>query len=434
MRDIKTRESRAGSVKTIDRASMLSYRMKQATIRGKEQARNYTDHDDQNATAYAEDNTFDMAEDAVYTGESVAKRGMQGAGKLAQNASFERINADNANFAYEMGRKSTENKASTSRRKTGTVTAELSSASEMKLSSTQNSSRLMRGISDAKPNSVITESSTAGRAVPPAIRVKSVEKTFVSGANRTVMSKEKAEAVLKRQYRVKKATDNMRKRAEKAGKGFLVAVRRAVTSSKMLVGSLSVAGSIALIAIIVCTFFGSAFYILGDESNPDYIPGEFVGVGNEAIVEVAAQQVGNVGGRPYWSWYGFYDRVEWCACFVSWCAHKCGYIEDGIIPKFAVVGHGMSWFKNRDQWQGRGYHPKPGDIIFFDWDGDGLGNHVGIVESSDDTYVYTIEGNSGDRCRRRTYFISSSMIMGYGIPAYPAPEAVDPDENIKGKM
>ena len=288
----------------------------------------------------------------------------------------------------------------------------------------------MRSASDSKPAAVRVESSSTGRVISPAIRVRSAEKTFASGANRTVMSKEKAEAVLKRQYQVKKATDSMRKRAEKAGKGFLVAVRRAVTSSKMLVGSLSVAGSIALIAIIVCTFFGSAFYILGDESNPDYIPGEFVGVGNEAIVEVASQQVGNVGGRPYWSWYGFYDRVEWCACFVSWCANKCGYIKDGIIPKFAVVGHGMSWFKNRDQWQGRGYHPKPGDIIFFDWDGDGLGNHVGIVESSDDTYVYTIEGNSGDRCRRRTYFISSSMIMGYGIPAYPDPVAVDLDENI----
>ena len=430
MRDIKTRESRAGSVKTIDRASIISYRMKQATIREREQARNYTDHGDQNATAYAEDNTFAIAEDVVYAGGSVTKRGVQGTENLVKNARFERKNADNANVAYEMGRKSTENKASTSRRKIGTVTDELSNASNVKLGSTRSSSRVMRGISDTKPVAVMTESGAAGRTVPSAIRVRSVEKTFASGANRTVMSKEKAEAVLKRQYQVKKATDSMRKRAEKAGKGFLVAVRRAVTSSKVLVGSLSVAGSIALIAIIVCTFFGSAFYILGDESNPDYIPGEFVGVGNEAIVEVAAQQVGNVGGGPYWRWYGFYDRVEWCACFVSWCAHKCGYIEDGIIPKFAVVGHGMSWFKNRDQWQERGYHPMPGDIIFFDWDGDGLGNHVGIVESSDDTYVYTIEGNSGDRCRRRTYFISSSMIMGYGIPAYPAPEAVDPDEKI----
>ena len=434
MRDIKTRESRAGSVKTIDRASMLSYRMKQATIRGKEQARSYTDNGDQNETAYAEENTFAIAEDAVYVGGSAAKRGAQGTENLVKNVSHERKKADNVNLAYEMGRKRAENQAVSFRRKTGTVTDESGNASNVKPGAVRNSGRLKRGISDPKPVSVITESNTAGRAIPSAIRVGRAEKTFASSANRTVMSKEKAEAVLKRQYQVKKATDSMRKRAEKAGKGFLVSVRRAVTSSRMLVGSLSVAGSIALIAIIVCTFFGSAFYILGDESNPDYIPGEFVGVGNEAIVEVAAQQVGNVGGRPYWSWYGFYDRVEWCACFVSWCAHKCGYIEDGIIPKFAVVGHGMSWFKNRGQWQGRGYHPKPGDIIFFDWDGDGLGNHVGIVESSDDTYVYTIEGNSGDRCRRRTYFISSSMIMGYGIPAYPAPEAVDSDENILENM
>lgn len=418
MRDIKTRESRAGSVKTIDRASMISYRMKQATIRGKEQARTYTDYGDQNATAYAEDNTFAIAEDAVYAGGSAVKRGVQGTENLVKNARFEGKNADNASFAYEMGRKSTENKASTSRRKIGTVTDELSNASNVKPSAARNSGRLKRGISDPKPALVRVESNTAGRAIPPAIRVRSVEKTIASGANRTVMSKEKAEAVLKRQYQLKKATDSMRKRAEKAGKGFLVAVRRAVTSSKMLVGSLSVAGSIALIAIIVCTFFGSAFYILGDESNPDYIPGEFVGVGNEAIVEVAAQQVGNVGGRPYWSWYGFYDRVDWCACFVSWCANKCGYIDKGIIPKFAGVGTGIDWFQDRHQWQKRGYQPKPGDIIFFDWEGNGYGSHVGIVEKSDDLYVYTIEGNSGDKCCRRTYFLHSSVVMGYGIPKY----------------
>ena len=84
MRDIKTRKSRAGSVKAIDRASMLSYRMKQATIRGREQARNYTDYGDQNATAYAEDNTFAIAEDAVYAGGSVSKRGVQGTENLVK--------------------------------------------------------------------------------------------------------------------------------------------------------------------------------------------------------------------------------------------------------------------------------------------------------------------------------------------------------------
>ena len=194
----------------------------------------------------------------------------------------------------------------------------------------------------------------------------------------------KAESVLKRQYRMRKARDSIRRKTEKAGKGFLAAVRKAVESTKFIAGSLSVAGSIALIAIIVCTFFGSAFYILGDDSSSDFVPGGFEGIGNEAIVEVAASQVGNKGGGPYWSWYGFNGRVEWCACFVSWCANQCGYIRDGIIPKFAVVGHGMKWFKDRGQFQKRGYRPKPGDIIFFDWDGDGLGNHVGIVEKKND--------------------------------------------------
>lgn len=46
-------------------------------------------------------------------------------------------------------------------------------------------------------------------------------------------------------------------------------------------------------------------------------------IGNADIVEVARSQIGNVGGQPYWSWYGFYARVEWCACFVSWCANEC---------------------------------------------------------------------------------------------------------------
>lgn len=52
---------------------------------------------------------------------------------------------------------------------------------------------------------------------------------------------------------------------------------------------------------------------------------------DDQIVAVAASQIGNVGGMPYWSWYGFGSRVEWCACFVSWCANECGYIDIGVI-------------------------------------------------------------------------------------------------------
>ena len=136
------------------------------------------------------------------------------------------------------------------------------------------------------------------------------------------------------------------------------------------------------------------------------------------IVTVALSQVGNVGGEPYWSWYGFGSRVEWCACFVSWCANECGYIDTGVIPKFAGCVNGVQWFKDRGQWQDGSAEPVPGMIIFFDWEGDGETDHVGIVERCENGIVYTVEGNSGDACRQRSYPVGSSSIYGYGIPAY----------------
>lgn len=144
----------------------------------------------------------------------------------------------------------------------------------------------------------------------------------------------------------------------------------------------------------------------------------FTSGGDQAIVEVALTQLGNEGGQPYWSWYGFDGRVEWCACFVSWCADQCGYIESGIIPKFAGCVDGANWFKGNGQWQDRSYEPSAGDIIFFDWEGDGETDHVGIVEKCENGVVYTIEGNSGDACRQKQYSVGSSVIYGYGIPAY----------------
>ncbi len=126
----------------------------------------------------------------------------------------------------------------------------------------------------------------------------------------------------------------------------------------------------------------------------------------------------NEGGQPYWSWYGFDGRVEWCACFVSWCADQCGYIESGIIPKFSGCVDGSNWFKGNGQWQDRNYEPQAGDIIFFDWEGDGETDHVGIVEKCENGVVYTVEGNSGDACRQNQYTVGSSSIYGYGCPAY----------------
>lgn len=143
--------------------------------------------------------------------------------------------------------------------------------------------------------------------------------------------------------------------------------------------------------------------------------------GNSDIVSVAESQLGNIGGQPYWSWYGFNSRVEWCATFVSWCANQCGYIENGIIPKFASCeSEGVAWFQACGLWQNGGYTPKPGDIIFFDWADkhDGISDHVGIVKCVENGRVYTIEGNSNDSCKERNYDLNSSEIRGYGTPMY----------------
>ena len=135
--------------------------------------------------------------------------------------------------------------------------------------------------------------------------------------------------------------------------------------------------------------------------------------GNPELVELAKRQVGNVGGQPYWSWYGFNSRVEWCACFVSWCYGQMGLSE----PRFAACqSQGIPWFQSHGQWGARGYdNLAPGDAIFFDWDLDGRADHVGIVIGTDGSRVYTVEGNSGDTCKIRSYDVNYECIKGYGL-------------------
>ena len=145
--------------------------------------------------------------------------------------------------------------------------------------------------------------------------------------------------------------------------------------------------------------------------------------GDDVIVKVALSQVGNVGGEPYWSWYGFNSRVEWCACFVSWCFNECGYLDTGTAPKFAGCVGGVEWFRSRGQWADNTVNPAPGMIVFFDWNDpngasgpqDGEADHVGIVEKCENGIVYTIEGNSGDACRQNQYPVGYYEILGYGI-------------------
>lgn len=148
----------------------------------------------------------------------------------------------------------------------------------------------------------------------------------------------------------------------------------------------------------------------------------------EKIVKKAIEQIGNVGGEKYWKWYGFSYRVAWCACWVSWV------LDQVKIPRSTMLAYcycpdAVNWAKNHGIWKDRNYKPEPGDVILFDWQGDGVSDHTGIVEKSDKTTVYTIEGNSSDTCRRRTYRIGQKEILGYAVPKYTNTESTKKPES-----
>lgn len=133
------------------------------------------------------------------------------------------------------------------------------------------------------------------------------------------------------------------------------------------------------------------------------------------LVQTAAAELGEEYGEKYWSWYGFDSRVEWCGCFVSWCVAQNENEYDGEMEPFAYVPSGVQWFQDMGQWKDGDETPEAGDIIFFDWNCSGDGDHVGIVTSCTDGYVFTVEGNSRDKCRRKSYLVGSETILGYGV-------------------
>ena len=148
--------------------------------------------------------------------------------------------------------------------------------------------------------------------------------------------------------------------------------------------------------------------------DPDYVSHVLRYYHLKDIVSIAKTQIGNAGGSKYWKWYGFKSRVSWCMIFISWCASESGDLGKSIY-KTASVNEEMSWFKNHDKWKEKNYTPSSGDIIFFDWEQNGYPDHVGIVEKVENGRIYTVEGNSNDEVRAKSYSLTSKSIYGYGI-------------------
>lgn len=205
---------------------------------------------------------------------------------------------------------------------------------------------------------------------------------------------------------VKKDTQPKKGRNRKKGVSRYKSKRRKNNAKSIVIASPGIF-LIAMIVILMMSLSAGAY-------GADVSDLELTGEGSTDMVMVAASQIGNEGGELYWRWYGFSSHVDWCAVFVSWCADQAGLLDDGSMPKFAVCDDGIRWFVEKGSWFNRNISPEPGMIIFFDWDGDGRSDHVGIVEQCKDGMIYAIEGNSRDVCLRRCYVVGSDVIMGYG--------------------
>ena len=223
----------------------------------------------------------------------------------------------------------------------------------------------------------------------------------------------------------KVAVRNAIRGAKVAIKATIATIKAIIAATKAIISAIIAGGWVAVVIILVIVliagFIAVIFNSEGDENfDSSQIP-------NSEIILVAKAQLGNEGGDKFWQWYGFTEHVHWCACYVSWGANECGYIDKGIIPKFSGCVNGIQWFKEKNLWQDRGesYYPIIGDIIFFDWydengNQDGVSDHVGIVTRTDITNrtIYTIEGNSGNKCAERMYSFDDLQVIGYGTPKY----------------
>lgn len=114
---------------------------------------------------------------------------------------------------------------------------------------------------------------------------------------------------------------------------------------------------------------------------------------------------------------------SWCATFVSAVAIKLGYTD--IIPTECSCNKMIELLKKLGSYiEDENRTPNPGDIIFYDWDDNGVGNnqgssdHVGIVEKVSDGKITVIEGNYSNAVKRRTLNVNGRYIRGYGVPKY----------------
>ena len=437
MADIKTRDVTRGSIKTLDRAASSMHHMKEATIRIKT-----TDidgrYDHENADTYAQDTAEHYAGDgrayAARAGVELIQR------SRVQNSSHP---LDSTEFIQHNGIE-TPKVAQNRQLSTEQIQRAFREEGVRKILDRRKRSRMadeevLRNTEADRLTGRIRRSSAS---ISPKANSRSIGR--IAGNRQKAPKGEDIIAKRRKEY----AVGRMINRRE-ANRQTLVPLfrpgrgksngRRASTASHFLrfmwenartaVVTASAGGAAAVMILTLFVLFGIGMITFSNNSpdtsvteDPEaieyFIPDLSGSPTREAIVKAASREVGNVGGEKFWRWYGFKSHVHWCACFTSYIAAECGCIQSGVCPRSALVDDWISFYKKQHRWAGGNYIPHSGDFIIFDWEGDGQPDHIGIVESCDGKTVYTIEGNSRDVCRRKSYARGSWLIYGYGCPNY----------------
>ncbi len=418
MADIKTRDVTKGSIKTLDRAASSMHHLKEETIRSKALDINGR-QDGETADTYAQGTVERYAGDsAAYAAQAGTELLLRNRDKPIEAANYPQGSEEQIRQAFkEQGIKTIRSRQQE---------AKLADAEVLRNSEETRFTGRIRNASTRKNAELIQRNSgriTKNRQLAPKSD-ELVQRSRKELAIRRIVGKNDSVSYPLRSFiRIDRFNAN-RRRASTASRFMTFLWENARTAAV----TLGAGGIATIITLTLLVFFGIGVITFSNNSpdttisDPEeieyFIPDLAGSPTREAIVKAAAREVGNVGGEKFWRWYGFNSHVHWCACFTSYIAAECGCIKSGICPKSAVVSGWIDFYKKQHRWAGRNYIPHSGDFIIFDWEGDGVADHIGIVESCDGKTVTTIEGNSRDVCRRKSYARGSGLIYGYCCPNY----------------
>lgn len=419
MADIKTRDVTRGYIKTLDRAASSMHHMKEETIRSKAMEISSRQHGE-NGDAYAQEMTEHYAGSvAAVSAQTGAELILRNRNKSPEASSYPESREDQIRRAFrEQGVRTIRGRQEK---------AKLADAEALRNTEEVRFTGRIRSAFAGKNAGYIQRNSdrSIGKRRVASKGVESIQRSRKELAVKRIVSKNDAVVHPLRSLLGIGRTGANRRRASTASRFMTYLWENARTT----IATVGAGGIATIITLTLLVFFGIGILTFSNNSpdtsvtdDPDaieyFIPDLAGSPTREAIVKAAAREVGNVGGEKFWRWYGFNSHVHWCACFTSYIAAECGCIQSGVCPKSAIVDDWISFYKKQHRWAGRNYIPHSGDFILFDWEGDGQPDHIGIVESCDGKTVHTIEGNSRDVCRRKTYTRGSGLIYGYGCPNY----------------